>query len=237
MTGLRDIQTLYLFGAGGHGRELAWLAREALPHAEVEFVVDDERYAGRPVNGIPVRLITQLRVAPDAAFVAAVGDSSLRRRAASALTALGLRPAALVHPRVERAPNVRVGDGAVVCAGSVLSDDVRIGMHAVVNIGCTVSHDVRIGDFATLSPAVHIAGNVTIEDGAFLGIGASVINGSPGRPLVIVSRNQDHDLACRERHDDDVAVDVEATARRLTDQPDPVHLTADLQVSDEVAGR
>jgi sugar O-acyltransferase (sialic acid O-acetyltransferase NeuD family) len=185
MTDAHDIRRLYVFGAGGHGREVTWLAREVMPDATTEYVVDDERFAGRPVNGIPVRLIDDLVVAPDAAFVVAVGDSRLRRRAAAALTAIGLRPIALVHPRTERAPSVRIGVGTVVCAGSILTDAVSIGAHSVVNVGCTISHDVRIGDFVTLSPAVHLAGNVTVEDGAFLGIGAIVINGSAERPLTI----------------------------------------------------
>ena len=41
---------------------------------------------------------------PARGFVAAVGDPALRERAAAALTARGLEPVALVHPRAEVAP-------------------------------------------------------------------------------------------------------------------------------------
>jgi sugar O-acyltransferase (sialic acid O-acetyltransferase NeuD family) len=177
--------TLYLFGAGGHGRELGWLARELFPECDLEYVVNDEAYLTPPINGIPVGLIADIKARPDARFVAAVGDSQVRRVVAAEFEAWGIAAVSLVHPRVELAGNVRIADGAVVCAGSVLTDNVAVDEHAVVNIGCTLSHDVSIGRFATLSPGVHIAGNVTVEEGAFIGIGASIINGSAGDPIVI----------------------------------------------------
>ncbi len=185
MSGAPAVGHLYLFGAGGHGRELGWIAREVLPTATLEYVVDDELYVRGPVNGIPVSVLADLRPRADAGFVAAVGDVTLRRRAVSALLALGLSPVPLVHPRAERTSTVTIDDGAVVFAGVVLTDNIRIGQHAVVNAGCTLSHDISLAPFATLSPGVHVAGHVIIEDGAFLGVGASVRNGSADRPLVI----------------------------------------------------
>ena len=186
MTGDPGIRALYLFGAGGHGRELAWLASEAYPDAALAFVVDDDdRFSREPVNGLPVHAISELPSLAPGGFVAAVGDSALRRVAASSLAAAGLVAVSLVHPRAELSPNVRIAPGAVVCAGTVLTDNVEIGAHSHVNIGSTLSHDVRLGEFVTLSPGVHLAGNVAVEDGAFLGIGVSVINGSSGAPLVI----------------------------------------------------
>lgn len=180
-----DVRTVYLFGAGGHGRELAWLARECFPDAFITHVVDHERYLREPLNGVPVQLITEVPSDPGARFVAAVGDSAVRHLAAEALAARGLSAVSLIHPRAEYSPTVRIALGAVVAAGSVLTDNVGLGQHTHVNIGCTLSHDVTVGDFVTLSPGVHVAGNVNIEHDAFLGIGASVINGSSDSPLTI----------------------------------------------------
>ncbi|MCU1417974.1 MAG: hypothetical protein JWP32_2148 [Schumannella sp.] len=185
MSGQAAPRRLYLFGAGGHARELAWLAGAVFPDADLTFVVDDARYAAGPVNDIPVRVISDLEPDAGGGFVAAVGDAALRRAAAARLDALGLSAVSLVHPGAALTPNVRIGAGAVVAAGCVLTDNVSVGQHAHVNIGCTLSHDVRIGEFATLSPGVHLAGNVVVEAGAFLGIGAVVINGSGSEPLTI----------------------------------------------------
>ncbi|WP_439591554.1 hypothetical protein [Microbacterium sp.] len=181
----RDTRLLYIFGAGGHGRELGWLAREALPGIRLIHVVDDVRYAGGVVNGVPVQDIASITPSPDSAFVAGVGDIALRRRAVHALEEIGLSAAALVHPRADVGPTVTVDEGAVLCAGTVATDRVHLGAHSVVNIGSTLSHDVTLAPFATISPGVHIAGHVEVGEGAFLGIGSSVINGRAGAPLVI----------------------------------------------------
>lgn len=182
MTGIRR---LYVFGAGGHGREIAWLAQEVHPDAVVELVVDAQHHPGPEVGGLPVTIIDDVVPGPGSGYVTAVGDPALRARAVEAFAALGVEPVTLVHPRAEVATGSLVGPGSVVCAGSVVSVGVSIGAHVVVNIGCTVSHDVAIADFATLSPGVHLAGNVSVGAGATVGVGASVINGSAARKLSV----------------------------------------------------
>lgn len=177
---------LYVFGAGGHGRELAWLAEQTWGEGvEVVFLVDDAAYLSEPVNGVMVRLVQDIVATGGDAFVVAVGDARLRRRAAVACGAVGLRPATLVHPRVEASHLVSLGEGTVVCAGSILTTNVRLGDHVHVNVGCTISHDVAIGDFSTLSPGVHVSGHVQIGQDVFIGTGANIINGSARAPLVI----------------------------------------------------
>ncbi|MFF1635244.1 acetyltransferase [Leifsonia sp. NPDC058248] len=177
---------LYLFGAGGHGREIAWLAESAWRDVpEIVFLVDDPRYASGTVDGHPVRLLGDEELGPDSRFVVAVGDPASRRRIAGVIESRGASAATIVHPGVERSARVAIGEGAVVFPGSVLTTNVTIGRHAHVNAACTVSHDSRVGDFSTVSPGVHVAGNVRIGDGVFVGVGASIINGTPDAPLVV----------------------------------------------------
>ena len=182
----RTFERLAIFGAGGHGRELAWLASQAWgDDLAIDFLVDRQEYLRDAVDGHPVSLLQAYEVRGATAFVVALGDAAHRRRAAEACTARGLMPVALVHPRVEASSRVEIAPGAVVCAGSVLTTNVRIGAHAHVNIACTLSHDTVLGDFATLSPGVHVAGHVHIGRDVFVGIGATIINGEAGNPLVI----------------------------------------------------
>jgi sugar O-acyltransferase (sialic acid O-acetyltransferase NeuD family) len=179
-------RVLYVFGAGGMGREVAWLADDIYgATTEVVFVVDQPGYLVGTVNGLPVRLLSDVDPGEDTAFVAAVGDPLVRRAAVEAFARRGMQAISLVHPRVERSDWVEYGPGSVISAGVILTTNVQIGSHVLVNIGCTISHDARIHDFATLSPGVNVAGNVTIEANAFIGIGASITNGEPGQPLTI----------------------------------------------------
>ncbi|MDR7097742.1 sugar O-acyltransferase (sialic acid O-acetyltransferase NeuD family) [Lysobacter niabensis] len=177
---------LYIFGAGGFGREVAWLAEQAWGAAvELQFLVDRPEYLREAINGIPVRLLQDAEVRPDSRFVVAVGDPSQRRAAVDVCTAAGHTPTLLVHPRVETSLRIALGEGAVLCAGTVVTVDVTIGVHAHVNLGCTIGHDVIVGEFSTLSPGVHVSGNVRIGRDVFLGTGACIINGTSGQPLTI----------------------------------------------------
>jgi sugar O-acyltransferase (sialic acid O-acetyltransferase NeuD family) len=180
------LDRLYVFGAGGSGREIAWLAQQVWGEAlDIVFVVDRPEFLHERVNGHPVVLVADVRLAPRTHYVAAVGDISLRRRAVLEFEKRGLPPGTVIHPRTEISRWVEIGPGSVVCSGAVLTTNVRLARHVHVNVGCTVSHDADIGDFATLSPGVHISGHVQVGADVFIGTGANVINGSPQRPLRI----------------------------------------------------
>ncbi|WP_165942160.1 hypothetical protein [Luteimonas arsenica] len=180
------LRRLYIFGAGGSGREIAWLAGQVLGDAvPIAFIVDDLAYVTAPVNGISVQLVSDVAVQEGDRFVVAVGDAGLRRKASVACIGVGLQPATLVHPRVEMSRFVSLGTGSVLCAGSILTTNIALGEHVHVNVDCTISHDVRIGDFSTLSPGVHVSGHVHIGKDVLIGTGANIINGSATSPLVI----------------------------------------------------
>ncbi len=181
-----DFRILYIFGAGGSGREIAWLAEQVWGDAvQPVFLVDRPEYLRDSVNGFPVRLLSQAECLPDARFLVALGDPILRRKAAEACRKAGHTPVTLVHPRVEMSHRVEIGDGVIICAGAIVTTNIFIGPHVQINVGSTVSHDVSIGEFSTLSPGVHVSGNVQIGCDVFIGTGACIINGKPGAPLII----------------------------------------------------
>ncbi|OLP56955.1 hypothetical protein BJM39_02815 [Salmonella enterica subsp. enterica serovar Javiana] len=93
--------------------------------------------------------------------------------------------AQVVHDSVDLSAVGHLGRDVIIGAGSVMSVGTRIADHVHVNVGVTLSHDVLVGEYATLSPGVHVAGWVDIRPRAFIGTGASIINGSPGERLVI----------------------------------------------------
>jgi sugar O-acyltransferase (sialic acid O-acetyltransferase NeuD family) len=176
---------LLVYGAGGFGREVAWLAGEASPPARVVAYVDDAA-AGSALHGIPVLgLAEAVRRYPRAAFVVAVGSGSAREEMAAKAVSAGLSPARLVHRRVEMSGTVAIGEGTVVCAGCILTVDITIGAHVQINLDCTVGHDTVIEDYVTLAPGVHVSGCVRLERGSYIGTGASIINGTIDEPLVV----------------------------------------------------
>lgn len=68
-----------------------------------------------------------------------------------------------------------VGPGAIIMAGTVISNDVRIGIGSLVNPNCTISHDTVIGDFVEISPGVQITGNCSIGNYCNIGSQATIL--------------------------------------------------------------
>lgn len=179
-------RTLHIFGCGGFGREVAWLAEQAWGDTvELIFLVDQPGYLRDSVNDRVVQLLSETRQDPQARYVVALGDPSQRRAAALACSDAGHVPAILVHPRAEMSRWIEIGEGAIVCAGCIATTNLKIGRHVHINLNCTIGHDVEIGNFSTLSPGVQISGHVCIGREVFVGTGACIINGSADAPLTI----------------------------------------------------
>jgi sugar O-acyltransferase (sialic acid O-acetyltransferase NeuD family) len=85
-----------------------------------------------------------------------------------------------VHPADVLTPDVRLGEGVVICAGVVVNTGSVIGDDVILNTGCTVDHHNRVEAHAHVAPGVHLGGNVHVSEGAFVGIGTAVI---PGRSI------------------------------------------------------
>jgi len=80
---------------------------------------------------------------------------------------------------------VQIGEGAILCPFVTVTSNIRIGQHFHANLYSYVEHDCIIGDYVTFAPAVKCNGNIVIEDHAYIGTGAIIKQGKPGRPLVI----------------------------------------------------
>ena len=179
-----------VYGAGGFGREVAWLAQScstSLAPCEVTcFIDDDEDIWGTVLNGIPA---TGLKEAyerfPEAEVAGGIGVPRVRQVTMEKAAGMGFRLATLIHPRVERSQWIEIGEGAVICAGNILTTNIRLGRGVQVNLDCTIGHDVVMGDYTTLAPGVHVSGWVHFGKRVYVGTGAVIINGTPEAPLTI----------------------------------------------------
>lgn len=171
---------LVIVGAGGFGREVAWLVEDVnrvRPTWELLGFVDDHA-TGQTVEGYPILgdrsyLAT---LSPWPWIVCSMGDPRVRKQVVEGLSAEGYQFATLVHPSVCMSRFVKIGPGSVICAGTILTTNVAIGSHAILNLGCRIGHDSVLGDFASLMPGTNIAGEVTVGDGCYFGLNACVIN-------------------------------------------------------------
>jgi sugar O-acyltransferase (sialic acid O-acetyltransferase NeuD family) len=179
-----------VYGAGGFGREVAWLAQSVLIDREgievVCFIDDDEAVCGTILNDLKVLPLSQAKEKyPVACVVSGIGVPKMRELTMEKARAAGFGFAKLVHPQTEMSKWVEIGEGAVICAGNILTTNIILGKHVQINLDCTIGHDVIMGDYATLAPGVHVSGCVHIGKRAYIGTGAVIINGTQSNPLVI----------------------------------------------------
>lgn len=179
-----------IYGAGGFAREVAWLAESCSsdnrPIKVVCFIDDNESTHGSMINDIPsMSLESAIQRFPNAAVVGGVGTPKVRQALMQKAMSAGFSFETLVHPRVECSKWVQIGEGAVVCAGNILTTNVRLGEQVQINLDCTIGHDVEMGSYTTLAPGVHVSGCVQFGERVYVGTGAVIINGTADKPIVI----------------------------------------------------
>lgn len=177
---MRTPSPLIIVGAGGFGREVAWLARSLPEEWElVGFLDDGEQLQGSSVCNAPVLgKVSDWKRHPDAQFVVAVASPRTRKAVVEGISRNGdVKFAVLVHPSVLRSEFVTIGEGSIVCAGSILTTQTAVGRHCIINLGVTVGHDVSVGDYCTLAPQVALSGNTSMGKGVEIGTGAVVVPG------------------------------------------------------------
>ena len=177
-----------VYGASGLGRGVMPIARAAhRPPGEVVFIDDDDDLVGRDYNGHKVLSYADfVSLDADRRFVAiAIADSRIRQRLRDKCELDEILPWELRASNVMVFDDVRLGPGAILCPFVTLTSNIRIGQQFHANIYSYVEHDCVIGDFVTFAPGVKCNGNVAIEDHAYIGAGAILKQGLPGKPLVI----------------------------------------------------
>lgn len=180
-----------LVGTGGFAREVmptlrAWSARQP-GHAGVRLCYVDREPVPDTVNGTPALAESDFlaRTDPERRFNIAIADSATRQRLAERYVAAGCRPLEIRAPTAEIIEPCDIGEGAILCAFAVVGPNVRIGRFLHLNFYSYIAHDCVVGDYVTFAPHVQCSGNVVLEDHVFLGAGAVIRQGVPGRPLTI----------------------------------------------------
>jgi sugar O-acyltransferase (sialic acid O-acetyltransferase NeuD family) len=129
-------------------------------------------------------------------FIPAVGDPRLRKTLVSNLVAQGaefysytrqssvaarakIGQGAFITPGVVVSTDCEIGDFAYLDTYTILGHDVRVGEHCMVGAMTFVAGGVHIGDGVSIHPRAVIAKGVRIGDGATIGIGSVVVKDVP----------------------------------------------------------
>ncbi|TYB79050.1 acetyltransferase [Bizionia myxarmorum] len=171
---------ILIAGTGGFSKEVLCLITDlgryddVLGFIEPDFIIEKgdlpDQIMGKPI-------LPYSQVDPEKHLVSiAIGDSIIRERAITQLPK-GVEFITLIHPTAVVSEWVTLGEGSVVCAGTIITCDIKIGKHVQLNLNTTIGHDCVIGDFFTTAPNVNISGNCTFGNHVYFGTASSIKQG------------------------------------------------------------
>ncbi|HRN80343.1 MAG TPA: acetyltransferase [Ferruginibacter sp.] len=176
------MKNIAIFGAGGFGREVKMLIdhiNAVSPQWNFIGYFDDD-FSNAVLIDEPYRLggMDALNAIHEKLYlVLAIGNPLVKRKILHKIHNRHIHYPVLIHPNVVMGnSDVTIGDGCIICAGTILTVDIKIGKHVILNLACTVGHDTIIHDFCSFMPSVNISGEVLIEEAVYVGTGAKIIN-------------------------------------------------------------
>lgn len=175
------MKDIVIIGAGGFGREVAWLIEEINKVGKewniVGFVDDNEDIQGKNINDYEVIGNIEWLKSQELNVVNAIGDPKVKKKVMQRLVnSKNLYPV-LIHPSVIYSDKVSFGEGSIICAGNIITVNVEIGSHVIINLDCTIGHDVVLGDYNTILPSVNVSGFVKTAECVSVGTSSAIIQG------------------------------------------------------------
>lgn len=173
------IMDVVIVGAGGHGKVVLDILREAGKHNPIGFIDADTTLSGTRVGGLPVfgpaNQLPKLRAKKITAAIIAIGDNRARQTYAVMLSEHNFELINAIHPTASVSRSAVVGRNIVIAAQAVICAEAKIGDSAIINTAAVVDHECEIFPGAHVCPTAALAGRVRIGEAAFIGIGAKII--------------------------------------------------------------
>lgn len=172
-----------IIGGGGFGREVQWLIDRINSQEKAWNLIgyiDDSIKAGTLINGIPVLggVDLLLNCTENLAVTCAIGSSATRKRVMErVMFNKNISFPNSIDPSVLISDRLKLGQGTIICAGSIITVNITIKDFVIINLDCTVGHDAVLESYVTMYPSVNISGNVILEEAVEMGTGSQIIQG------------------------------------------------------------
>jgi len=177
------MKDLAIFGAGGFGRETAWMIQEINQDSDQWNLVgffDDGLKAGTMVDSLPVlggmKALNEYH--DPIGLVLAVADPATRKALVNKVINKKISFPQLIHPSAyPGSPLNSFGRGVIITRGVILTTGIQVGDFVIINLATTIGHDALIESYSSIMPQCSISGNVGLGQGSFVGSGVRIVQG------------------------------------------------------------
>lgn len=187
------MNSIFIYGAGGAGRELAFNLSMGAFWRVAGFIDDTPEKKGKTINRIPVlggmeylqgfdhgRAKQRPRVA-----VAIVDSPKIKRQIIQKLMDICYVEFPIICvPHNLVSPFVEIGEGTLIAQPfNYIPSDSKIGQFVWINSYSGIGHDSQIGDYTTLFSRINVGGGVIIGHDCVIGSGVTI------RPYTKIGNN------------------------------------------------
>jgi sugar O-acyltransferase (sialic acid O-acetyltransferase NeuD family) len=171
-----------IYGCGGFGREVKMLIDQINKYEKrYDFIgyFDDGVPKNRIIEGSKVLGgINELNSFSDKLqLVISIADPKIKLKIIESINNFNVSFPILIHPSCIIGDSfIKIGEGTIICASTIITVNVEIGNHVILNLACTVGHDTKIGSYSSFMPSVNISGEVLIGAQVYCGTGVKIIN-------------------------------------------------------------
>lgn len=176
------MQDIVIIGAGGIGREAAWIIEEINAEEKrwnlLGFIDDNSEMWGNNLNGYKVLggINTLFELENKPKVIVAMANCEMKKTIVEKLQpSFGF--ATLIYPTVKVSSSINIGQGSIIYPGVVLTVNTIIGDHVLISGNCGIGHDTEIGDYSSVLWGSNFSGYDTLGQGCFIGVGTSIAQG------------------------------------------------------------
>jgi sugar O-acyltransferase (sialic acid O-acetyltransferase NeuD family) len=153
------------------------------------------KYLGKETEANAVALLKEN------SYFISIGDNLVREKVYHQLSQQAGKPVNAIHLSAVISPSVKLQDGIMIAAGTVINPLAEIGKGTICNTSSSIDHECVIGDFSHIGPGAILCGNVKIGDRSFIGAGSVIRQGITigsnvliGAGCVVVKDVPDHSI-------------------------------------------
>lgn len=176
------MKDIVIIGAGGIGREVAWIIEEINEVKPtwniVGFVDENSEMHGNELNGYKVlgnlKTLDKLEIKPY--VIVAIANCNVKKDIVTRLENK-FNFATIVYPSVRVSKYVEVGQGSIIYPGVILTVNTKIGEHVIISGNCGIGHDTVIGDYSSVLWGSNFSGYDVVGEECFIGVGTKIIQG------------------------------------------------------------